>query len=129
MKQFRQNSLLTVFTLTYAAMVVRRSALEIWSLSKSQVGSDLSLSSTIFGVYDTSYLLSYALGEYINGYLCDRIGESIVVSLGLATASIGLILVIPTQMSILGFLNMGNMYVFCLLWIAQGYSHSAVIHK
>ena len=107
---------------------MRRSALEIWSLSKSRIETDLSLSSTILGVYDTAYLLSYAFGEYINGYLCDRIGESIVVSLGLATAGMGLILVIPTQMSILGFLNMGNMYVFCLLWIAQGYSHSAVIH-
>ena len=96
MKFHSPNSLFTVFALTYAAMLVRRSALEIWSLSKSQIESDLSLSSTIFGVYDTAYLLSYALGEYINGYLCDHVGESIIVSLGLSTAGLGLILVIPT---------------------------------
>ena len=74
-------------------MLFRRSALEVWSLSKSSIESDLHFSSTILGAYDTSYLLSYALGEYINGMLCDRVGEAIIVSLGLFSAGLGLIAV------------------------------------
>lgn len=91
MKSFSKNSQITIFTLTYSAMLVRRSALEVWSLSKTQIESDLNFSSTLLGVYDTAYLLSYALGEYVNGYLCDKIGETLIVSIGLSTAGLGLI--------------------------------------
>ena len=93
MKPIMRNSLIIIFSLTYSAMLVRRSALEIWSLSKYQIENDLSISSMILGIYDTAYLLSYAIGEWINGMLCDRIGETLIVSLGLGTAGVGLIAV------------------------------------
>ena len=93
MKRVRLNSLCVVFTLTYIAMMARRAVLELWSLSKSQIEVDLSLSSTILGLYDTSYLISYAIGEPLNGMLSDRLGESLMISLGLGTASIGLLIV------------------------------------
>lgn len=91
MKSVSKNSLAKTFSLTYSSMIVRRSALEIWSLSKSNIEISLGFSSTVLGIFDTVYLLSYALGEYINGMLCDRVGETLVVSLGLLTAGIGLL--------------------------------------
>lgn len=89
----QSHSPATIFILTYSAMTFRRSALEIWSLSKSHVEQDLGFTSVILGALDTSYLISYAFGEYINGYLCDFISQSKIMSLGLLTAGICLITV------------------------------------
>ena len=96
MKPFAINSVYTVFFLSYRAIIVRRSALEVWALSKSQIKSDLKFSSALLGIYDTSYLISYAVGEYINGLLCHKIGESLVVSIGLALTGGGLLAVTKT---------------------------------
>lgn len=74
-------------------MTFRRSALEIWSLSKSHIEQDLNFSPPILGTFDSAYLISYALGEYINGYLSDKLGESLIMSLGLLFAGICLITV------------------------------------
>lgn len=96
MKSVHGHSPRTIFIITYLAMTFRRSALEIWSLSKSQIEEDLNFSPVILGTFDTAYLISYAIGEYVNGYLCDIIGESHIISIGLLFAGLCLITVIPT---------------------------------
>jgi sugar phosphate permease len=126
MKPILAHSRLTIFFLTYMALVVRRSALEVWSLSKPHIETSLGFNSTLLGLFDTSYLLAYAIGEYINGILCDRIGESIVISLGLFTAGLGLSIVFLTQISLLSYFSVAIPSLFVVLWILQGYSHSTV---
>ena len=96
MKSVHGHSPGTIFIVTYLAMTFRRSALEIWSLSKSQIEHDLGFSAVVLGAFDTAYLVSYAFGEYINGYLCDVVGESRIISLGLLFAGLCLITVRAT---------------------------------
>ena len=58
-----------------------------WSIVKSAVGTDLHLDAVQLGQLDTLYLTLYAVGQFLNGWLGDRIGGARLVGLGLlATA-------------------------------------------
>jgi sugar phosphate permease len=54
-----------------------------WSIVKSAVGQDLDLSAVELGQLDTIYLVLYAAGQFLNGWLGDRIGGARLVGLGL----------------------------------------------
>ena len=54
-----------------------------WSIVKSSVGEVLGLSAVELGQLDTTYLALYAVGQFVNGWLGDRIGGSRLVGLGL----------------------------------------------
>ena len=126
MKKNYLNSLFTIFALTYTAVVMRRSASEIWSLSKSSVKVDLSFSSTILGTFDAIYLVSYSFGEYANGILCNRYGEDLMVSIGIFFLSISIFTVMSIKFSVISLFKFSYAVIFGLLWAFQGYFHSAV---
>ncbi|MCP4807956.1 MAG: MFS transporter [Proteobacteria bacterium] len=54
-----------------------------WSIVKSAVGEDLGLSTVELGQLDTTYLALYAVGQFVSGWLGDRIGGARLVGLGL----------------------------------------------
>lgn len=66
--------------LSYASYYLTRKNL---SVTKSRLHDGLGVSTTELGIIDTAYLGSYALGQFINGALGDRIGSRRLIALGM----------------------------------------------
>lgn len=66
--------------LSYASYYLTRKNL---SVTKSRLHDGLGVSTTELGIIDTAYLASYALGQFINGALGDRIGSRRLIALGM----------------------------------------------
>jgi len=78
-----------------------------FSASKKSIHEELGVSETALGVIDTTYLGAYALGQFVSGFLGDRIGARRLVSVGMllsaaACAAFG---------SVSGALAFGGLYL------------------
>ena len=66
--------------LSYASYYLTRKNL---SVTKSRLHDGLGVSTIELGIIDTAYLASYALGQFVNGALGDRIGSRRLIALGM----------------------------------------------
>jgi sugar phosphate permease len=66
--------------LAYATYYLGRKG---FSVSKKTMGAELEISPSTMGAIDTAYLTAYAIGQFGNGLLGDRIGARTLLTLGL----------------------------------------------
>ena len=70
-----------------------------WSIVKRAAGEDLGLDAIALGQLDTTYLVLYAVGQFVNGWIGDRIGGARLVGIGLlGTAACNVLLGSSTGM-------------------------------
>jgi|688.fasta_scaffold1309837_2 sugar phosphate permease len=84
---------LIVFITSFMCMASRHAALTgyymvISTQVKPQVQEELGFSNTWLGVFDSSYLLCYALGNYVSGVIGDNYPLKNLVSIGMLLFSI-----------------------------------------
>jgi len=71
--------------LSYASYYVGRKGL---SVSKKTMQDQLGVSSYAFASIETAYLSAYAVGQFVNGLLGDRLGARRLVSLGMLLSAV-----------------------------------------
>lgn len=98
--------------LAYAVFYVGRSNL---SVAKFKLGTETGLSTSDLGMLDTGYLTAYAAGQFVSGWVGDRIGGKRLVVLGLfGSAALN---------AVFGF---GDTLLFFLVpWVLNGLAQSA----
>lgn len=100
------------FTWTaYASLYLTRSNL---SVVKDALNVEIGLTNTQLGFIDTGYLIAYAIGQFVSGFLGDRIGGKRLVGIGLiATAILNLVF------------GVSQTFMFFLLpWVLNGFAQS-----
>ena len=110
-----------VFVLSFVCMVSRHSCLEGWYVTKPALTESLALNSTWLGGIDTVYLFCYCIGLYVSGMLEDEYSMKIVISLGMALASI-----VYLVMILVGYLGFASPWFFLLCWGLEGLLQSTV---
>ena len=98
--------------LAYAGFYLCRKNL---SVAKETIGNEYALSNAQLGLIDTSYLVAYAIGQFVNGTIGDRIGGKRLVALGL----------IATGLLNISFGMGGALLFFLIPWTANGLAQSA----
>jgi OPA family sugar phosphate sensor protein UhpC-like MFS transporter len=78
----------SAWALTYVAYASYYFGRKGFSVVKSTLHRSLGVSVAALGLIDTFYLVSYALGQFISGYLADRVGARRVVGYGLCVSAI-----------------------------------------
>ena len=58
------------------------------SIAKPLLMSEYGISATIMGFVGTTFFLAYALGQFVNGFLGDKIGARRFITIGLIVSSI-----------------------------------------
>lgn len=101
-KSLLKNQFL-IFSLTYLAIASRHSAIQSWSMSKSQIGTDLSMNTAQLGAIDFTFLFAYAIGNFISGVLGDKYSPSAVSSIGIGLGGLTYLVCI-----LLGHLKLAN---------------------
>lgn len=82
---------LRAFVLTWVSYASYYFARKNLAVSKTRLQDSLGLSTTALGSIDTVYLLAYAIGQFANGALGDRIGPRRLIAMGmLASAGMAL---------------------------------------
>ena len=71
--------------LSYATYYLGRKG---FSVTKARVVKELGVSDTALATIDTGYLGAYALGQFVNGFIGDRIGARRLVSAGMVLAAL-----------------------------------------
>jgi len=69
--------------LTWLAYATYYTGRKGFSVAKTSIVKDVGLSEASLGAIDTAYLISYALGQFANGILGDRIGARRLVGYGM----------------------------------------------
>ena len=103
------------FALTWCAYAGFYLCRKNLSVIKDPLAETFALTNTQLGAIDTGYLVAYALGQFINGTLGDRLGGKVVVGAGL----------IFTALMNLCF-GFGQGFLFFLVpWVLNGFAQSA----
>ncbi|XP_032828386.1 sugar phosphate exchanger 3 [Petromyzon marinus] len=87
---------------------------EVWSAH--QLFPDENNASLFLGALDTIFLFSYAVGLYISGYLGDRFNLRLVLTLGMCSSAI-VVLVFGSVTEWLGFYSMP---FYAVMWAVNG---------
>ncbi|RUS78943.1 hypothetical protein EGW08_013284 [Elysia chlorotica] len=72
------------------------------------------------GILDTSFMVAYATGLFLNGYIGDRVNMRLLLSFGMASTSI-LVFVFGCVCEWASFYNK---YFYCVIWILNGLMQS-----
>ncbi|XP_059179505.1 sugar phosphate exchanger 3-like isoform X1 [Physella acuta] len=72
------------------------------------------------GVLDTAFMLAYAVGLFLNGYIGDRVNMRILLSVGMASTGV-LIFIFGCITEWVAFYNK---YFYCSIWIINGLMQS-----
>lgn len=114
------------FLVSFLANACKHSCIGAWSMSKSYVAADLGFTSSVFGTFDSVYLVSYSLGNFASGALADHFPIKYVVSIGTSVAALCYFGVISPQMVLLGLLNHASVFGFAVLFALNGLSQSGI---
>lgn len=114
------------FGVSYLAMLARHACLGAWSMSKAYVNLELGFTSSVFGTFDSVYLVFYSLGNFICGSLGDHFPVRFVMSIGIFVASICYYLVRVMQLSVLGWCHSTSILLFASLFAVGGIAQSGV---
>lgn len=115
-----------MFAVTFAAMVARHACLAAWSFSKAKIHEDEGFTKPELGYFDTSFLLFYALGNFISGSLGDNFPLRFVTSGGMLLAALAYLGVIATQIVFLGFSQQPIFLLYALCFAITGFSQASV---
>jgi sugar phosphate permease len=115
-----------MFAVTFCAMVTRHACLSAWSISKTNVHEQEGFSKPELGYFDTSFLLFYAIGNFIAGVLGDNYPLRYVTSAGMLIATGAYLAVSPTQLVLLGYEGTSSFPAFIVFWAICGFCQSAV---
>lgn len=111
-----------VFILSFLCMVSRHSCLEGWYMIKSPLEASIpSVTPTILGAIDTTYLLCYSIGLYISGVLEDSYSMKLVISLGMGLASLVYYFLIVSS-----YFSFTSVPLMIICWGFQGLLQSTV---
>ena len=92
-RRFYRRQRVQTFALTWMAYAGFYFCRTNWSIVKRAVGEDLGLDAIALGHLDTTYLVLYAVGQFVNGWIGDKIGGARLVGIGLlATAACNVLL-------------------------------------
>ena len=95
--------------LSYASYYLGRKG---WSASKATL--ELALGKAALANVETAYLASYALGQYVNGWLGDRVGARRLIGYGMLASA--------AACFVFGASAAGSL--FMVAWIANGFAQS-----
>jgi len=84
---------------------------------KDKVHDDSGFSSSTLGIFDTTYLFCYGIGNYISGTLGDNFPIRLVVPAGLLLSALCYSAVV-----ILGYLDYYNVYLFSVMFGLNGFA-------
>lgn len=93
----------------------------VWGYSKPYVRDDFYTSSRL-GILDFSFMAAYAVGQYMNGWLGDRVNLKLFLFVGMTFASTGLSLFGYLE----GILHLQLFYVAILVFVLNGLGQSTV---
>lgn len=110
-RRYRVQTFVLTWT-AYASMYLCR---KNFSVAKERLADLYHLSNAQLGDLDTGYLVAYAVGQFVNGTLGDRIGGKRLVGFGLvATALLNMVF------------GVGQSFLFFLVpWTLNGFAQSA----
>lgn len=113
-KKHSSRLLMAVLLTAYAAIYVGR---KNFSVCMAGMIADGVIDKTVAGTAGTAFLAVYACGQFLNGYLGDRISPKLMISTGLAGAGIANILMGLSVYSFTVPLIWGLCGLFCsMLW-------------
>lgn len=109
-QRYRVQTFILTWT-AYASLYLCRKNL---SVVKDRLGETFHLTAAQLGDIDTGYLVAYAVGQFVNGTIGDKIGGKRLVGIGLiATACLNI------------FFSQGQLFAFFLLgWTLNGVAQS-----
>ncbi len=86
-KQFKSWRLRIFFTvwITYMIYYIGRTNI---SIAKIGIIDEYGISTTVMGLIGTVFFLAYALGQFVNGFLGDKVGARRFITLGLIISSV-----------------------------------------
>lgn len=115
-----------VFSVTYMCMVARHSAILSWSMVgfkqiKKDIKEELQFSGTMLGTIDTGFLLCYAIGNLLGGYLGLYISHKVLTATGMILSGLFYWLLAGC-----GYLNITWPPVFILIFAIEGLCQAPV---
>ena len=83
-KSWRMRIFFTVW-ITYMIYYIGRTNI---SIAKPFIMSEFGISATVMGLVGTTFFLAYAFGQFVNGFLGDKIGARRFIAIGLIISSV-----------------------------------------
>ncbi|MBY8989912.1 MAG: MFS transporter [Candidatus Lokiarchaeota archaeon] len=83
-KSWRMRIFFTVW-ITYMIYYIGRTNI---SIAKPFIMSEYGISATVMGLVGTTFFLAYAFGQFVNGFLGDKIGARRFIAIGLIVSSV-----------------------------------------
>jgi len=80
----------SAFFLTAILYAISHASRTVYGYVKHDIKSDPYFSDSHLGIIDFTFMSAYAIGQYVNGYLGDRINIKISLGVGLVCAALGL---------------------------------------
>jgi len=77
-----------VYALTWISYATYYLGRKSSGVTKARLKSELGLTTTELGDIDTAYLSAYAVGQFVNGYLGDRVGSRRLVAAGMTLSAL-----------------------------------------
>lgn len=115
---------LTAFFLTALLYALSHSARTVWGYIKTNLNETNSYYTTSkLGILDFTFMTSYAIGQYINGWLGDRVNLKIFLTAGMSCAAIGMSMFGYFE----GFVHLNNIFIDMMMFILNGLGQSTVI--
>ena len=94
----------------------------VWGYSKPYIKSEF-YTSSLLGVLDFAFMFAYAIGQYLNGWLGDRVNLKLFLFLGMSGATTGLCLFGYLE----GVLHLQNLFLAVSVFVLNGLGQSTVI--
>ena len=118
-----KRSQVVVLVLTALLYALNHSLRTVWGYAKPYFSKSNSYyTSSKLGIIDFSFAASYAVGQYVNGSLADRLNVKVILFVGSVVAIIGLCLLV----SIEAFLALDRIFLDAFAFVLNGLGQSTV---
>lgn len=115
-----------VFIFTFLCVASRHILMTAWFNSSKEVHKHAGIDSVELGVIDMSFLLMYAIGNFILGVLGDSFRQKRVLCLSSFVSCLTYFSVIFNQIIFLSYLKAMNFYSYIILFSVLGFTQSAI---
>lgn len=118
-----KRSQVVILVLTALLYALNHSLRTVWGYAKPYFSkSNTYYTSSKLGIIDFSFAASYAVGQYVNGSLADRLNVKVILFIGSAVAIIGLCLLASVE----AFLALDNIFLDAFAFVLNGLGQSTV---
>ena len=119
-----KRSQIVIFLLTALLYALNHSLRTVWGYVKPYFSkANTYYTSSRLGVIDFSFALSYAVGQYVNGSLADRLDVKVILFVGSVVAIIGFCLMASVE----AFLTLDNLVLDASAFVLNGLGQSTVM--